>query len=328
MLSDEDIDDELFQSGSVVWAKVADRPWWPCVVFKSWDDLSRWGIASEPPVDRRKEPIASHETIGVLLEDYACEVFDKRRFMIQDWDYISPETVLLETRGQQLLYRRLKRAITDARVLVDVSLAATTASDETHADKLLSCCAQSSSCDATFEDRYLFDEAVDIECGRWAVDSAALVSVSRGELPANKITPRSRSAESRRSVDEKGEVAGRARSSDDSDEPPSNVSDDIPFRRFDDHLPPEFAGADFVGAPNLVSLSSSPNHSPRKAGFQDERRCFSRDFDDDDDDAFFRTADRPDDTAPHAKRPRHMDEAERYALDLERDLLVAGSDVA
>ena len=28
---------KLYQPGSVVWAKIAGRPWWPCVVFPSWE---------------------------------------------------------------------------------------------------------------------------------------------------------------------------------------------------------------------------------------------------------------------------------------------------
>jgi len=31
----------LWEQGSVVWAKIAGRPWWPCVVFSSWEVRSR-----------------------------------------------------------------------------------------------------------------------------------------------------------------------------------------------------------------------------------------------------------------------------------------------
>lgn len=53
---EDDLDDELYQNGSVIWAKVPGRPWWPCVVFKSWEDVQRWGVQT-----RQRGPLASHE---------------------------------------------------------------------------------------------------------------------------------------------------------------------------------------------------------------------------------------------------------------------------
>ena len=40
----DDPDPALFRSGNVVWAKVYDRPWWPCVMFNSWAAVRRWNL--------------------------------------------------------------------------------------------------------------------------------------------------------------------------------------------------------------------------------------------------------------------------------------------
>lgn len=57
---DEDIDDEMFQSGTVVWVKVPERPWWPCVLFKSWEEARFWGVPSPRGVDTAR-PLDLHE---------------------------------------------------------------------------------------------------------------------------------------------------------------------------------------------------------------------------------------------------------------------------
>mmetsp|Transcript_3270 Transcript_3270/g.10013 ORF Transcript_3270/g.10013 Transcript_3270/m.10013 type:complete len:188 (-) Transcript_3270:352-915(-) len=56
-----------------------------------------------------------------MLEDYAFEVLDKRRCLVQDWDYISPESVVAHDRTGPELRKRLRRAICDAKRLVDVA---------------------------------------------------------------------------------------------------------------------------------------------------------------------------------------------------------------
>jgi len=56
---EDDIDDELFQSGSVVWVKVAERPWWPTVLFKSWEEARFWGVT--PPPGAESRALAHHE---------------------------------------------------------------------------------------------------------------------------------------------------------------------------------------------------------------------------------------------------------------------------
>lgn len=105
-----------------------------------------------------------------MLENYTYEVFDKRGFEVQNWDYISPETVLLEYRGHPVR-KRLKRAILDARFLVDVKR-----QGEHRCSRLA------------------LDDFEDVDVDRWAAQTQDLAAVS----VANKITPRSCSAESGR----------------------------------------------------------------------------------------------------------------------------------
>lgn len=141
------MDDELYQNGSVIWAKFAGRPWWPCVVFKTWDDVRDWGVpiaqttcdlgmhevslqfvlslAGIPESVARADcftPFSRAQVLGVLLEEYSAQIIDKRDCCVQDWDYISPETVLVEFRSMaRSVRKRLKRAIADARLLVSVA---------------------------------------------------------------------------------------------------------------------------------------------------------------------------------------------------------------
>lgn len=110
------------------------------------------------------------QVIGIMLENYTYEVFDKRGFEVQNWDYISPETVLLEYRGHPVR-KRLKRAILDARFLVDVKRQGEQRSS-----------------------RLALDDFEDVDVDRWAAQTQDLAVVS----VANKITPRSCSAESGR----------------------------------------------------------------------------------------------------------------------------------
>ena len=97
---EEDWDEDLFEDGTVAWARPWDRPWWPAVLFSSWDAARNW----TPPAGRTKirvlgrpEPLQEHEALGYLLGDGSLQVFDKRTYEVQDWDYISPEAVLATT---------------------------------------------------------------------------------------------------------------------------------------------------------------------------------------------------------------------------------------
>ena len=97
---EEDWDEDLFEDGTVAWARPWDRPWWPAVLFSSWDAARNW----TPPAGRTKirvlgrpEPLQDHEALGYLLGDGSLQVFDKRTYEVQDWDYISPEAVLATT---------------------------------------------------------------------------------------------------------------------------------------------------------------------------------------------------------------------------------------
>ena len=97
---EEDWDEDLFEDGTVAWARPWDRPWWPAVLFSSWDAARNW----TPPAGRTKirvlgkpAPLQEHEALGYLLGDGSLQVFDKRTYEVQDWDYISPEAVLATT---------------------------------------------------------------------------------------------------------------------------------------------------------------------------------------------------------------------------------------
>ena len=97
---EEDWDEDLFEDGTVAWARPWDRPWWPAVLFSSWDAARNW----TPPAGRTKirvlgrpDPLQEHEALGYLLGDGSLQVFDKRTYEVQDWDYISPEAVLATT---------------------------------------------------------------------------------------------------------------------------------------------------------------------------------------------------------------------------------------
>lgn len=104
---EEDWDEELFADGTVAWAKPYDRPWWPTVMFSSWDAARRWappGGRAKIRVLGRPEPIRAHEALGYLLGDGSLQVFDRRTYEVQDWDYISPEAVLATTLSNRAAY--------------------------------------------------------------------------------------------------------------------------------------------------------------------------------------------------------------------------------
>ena len=49
------------------WAKVYDRPWWPCVLFRSWASVRRWTL----PVDaaRLEEGLEEHEVRSAGVDE-------------------------------------------------------------------------------------------------------------------------------------------------------------------------------------------------------------------------------------------------------------------
>jgi len=114
----------------VVWARVGRRPWWPCVVFGSWSETKYWGI----PVQENVEEISDHQIIGVLLQSYECVVLDKRHFLIQDFDNFGAETVLHDTRSKPY-FKKLRRAIADARRLIELARGPVTQLQNAQAEK-------------------------------------------------------------------------------------------------------------------------------------------------------------------------------------------------
>lgn len=194
--------------------------------------------------------------LGILLEDYTCEVLDKRDLGVQDWDYISPEAVLLEHKGSSEMKKRLKRAIADARFLV--SLASGAYQQATPATQSSSSTSSSPHVAADLCVEADFPDLLDGGC--WLDDASAVASVA-ALMPFRKITPRSNSADSPRRC-----VAVDVAEEDDV----SHVDDDImSIRRIDDAfsevIQPSSKDHDDEEAP-LVSLSPSPSNSPRKDG--------------------------------------------------------------
>ena len=45
---EEDWDEDLFEDGTVAWARPWDRPWWPAVLFSSWDAARNWTPPARP----------------------------------------------------------------------------------------------------------------------------------------------------------------------------------------------------------------------------------------------------------------------------------------
>mmetsp|Transcript_16252 Transcript_16252/g.52946 ORF Transcript_16252/g.52946 Transcript_16252/m.52946 type:complete len:378 (+) Transcript_16252:194-1327(+) len=99
------------------WAKVYDRPWWPCVMFNSWAAVRRWNLPV--PMEGVAE-LGEDQAIGIFLDDYEFTVFDKHSNSIQDWDYITPEAILEELGGDPSR-KNLKKAIRDGKRLVRIS---------------------------------------------------------------------------------------------------------------------------------------------------------------------------------------------------------------
>lgn len=207
------------------------------------------------------------QALGIMLEDYSCEVLDKRQFAGQDWDYISAEAVLCEQRADPNTRKRLKRAIADARLLIALARGS-------HQSSSSSFLAEQSSYEPLFGDSMLLSES-------WLDEASALASVS--SMAAHKITPRSCSAESQRYLtgssfgheDSAVVVSERGDSSDDISDAQVVVAsgnnaktgvNDVTGPRFDDLCEIHFLQA---CGPPLVSLSPSPSHSPR----MDLKRC-------------------------------------------------------
>lgn len=88
-----DLDDELYQNGSVIWAKFDGRPWWPCVVFKTWDDVRDWGL----PISQTCE-LELHEVIfffrcrGVVASRRVASV-SSARLNNRCWAFFSRNTL-------------------------------------------------------------------------------------------------------------------------------------------------------------------------------------------------------------------------------------------
>lgn len=211
------------------------------------------------------------QALGIMLEDYSCEVLDKRQFVGQDWDYISAEAVLCEQRANPNTRKRLKRAIADARLLITLARGS-------HQSTSSSFLAEQSSYEPLLGESMLLSDS-------WLDEASALASVS--SMPAHKITPRSCSAESQRygagpsfgHDDTAVIVSERGDSSDDVSDAHVVVACGNHGKDEDDYLTgqrlEDLCEIHFLQAcgPPLVSLSPSPSHSPRK----DLKRCQPRD---------------------------------------------------
>lgn len=70
------------KSGGLAWAKLSGRPWWPCVVFSSWEELEAWKLPDE--IDE-KPAINAQQVICFFLGNYNYQVFEKAA--IRDWEH-------------------------------------------------------------------------------------------------------------------------------------------------------------------------------------------------------------------------------------------------
>lgn len=84
----------VYKSGNVAWAKVVGRPWWPCILFDSWDELANWEL---PTKIGEKPAVGAQQVICCFLENYNLQVFDKGRGAIREWEHADfRETIATE----------------------------------------------------------------------------------------------------------------------------------------------------------------------------------------------------------------------------------------
>eukprot|EP00629_Pelagomonadales_sp_RCC1024_P013230 CAMPEP_0119261178 /NCGR_PEP_ID=MMETSP1329-20130426/1320_1 /TAXON_ID=114041 /ORGANISM="Genus nov. species nov., Strain RCC1024" /LENGTH=193 /DNA_ID=CAMNT_0007260689 /DNA_START=235 /DNA_END=813 /DNA_ORIENTATION=- len=99
-----DYDDDLYADGTIAWARTFDRPWWPCVLFSSWDAVRTWewqaaqgeapAFPALPRVLGEPPPLQEHQALACLLGDKSYVILDRRKYQAQDWDYLTPEAIM------------------------------------------------------------------------------------------------------------------------------------------------------------------------------------------------------------------------------------------
>ncbi|KAJ8599278.1 hypothetical protein CTAYLR_006797 [Chrysophaeum taylorii] len=72
-----------YVSGDVAWAKLQGLPWWPCVVFETWDELIKWDL---PHKVEDKPLVEAHQVVCCFLHTYNLQVFEKGTAAIRGWE--------------------------------------------------------------------------------------------------------------------------------------------------------------------------------------------------------------------------------------------------